>query len=44
MVCTLVSNVRDHEPFISAYSETTDLKETGKMGKTVSKRTELAGT
>jgi tetratricopeptide (TPR) repeat protein len=27
MVCTLVSNLRDHEPFISSFSETTDLKE-----------------
>ena len=26
MVCTLVSNLRDHEPFISAYSDTTDLE------------------
>jgi tetratricopeptide (TPR) repeat protein len=26
MVCTLVSNLRDHEPFISAYSEATEVK------------------
>jgi tetratricopeptide (TPR) repeat protein len=26
MVCTLASNLRDHEPFISTYSETTDLE------------------
>jgi tetratricopeptide (TPR) repeat protein len=26
MVCTLVSNLRDHKPFISAFSETTDLE------------------
>ena len=26
MVCTLASNLRDHEPFISAYSDTTDLE------------------
>jgi tetratricopeptide (TPR) repeat protein len=27
MVCTLVSNLKDHEPFLSTYSEATDVKQ-----------------